>query len=229
MTSAVIYSRFSPRRDAEEAASCLVQESLCRELLAAKGWTERSAHRDEAVSGNTELDERAGLMAAISALHRGDVLVVYRRDRLARDAFLAEALRRKVAARGARIEAVTGEAVSGEDDSPEARFVRGVLDLVAQLERELIGARTKGAMLAQQRDGRRMSKHPPYGKRPSADPTRWEDHPEEQHAIAMARLLAAEGLTPWQIAKRLSKEVPHLARGKGFTPKTISKILRRAS
>lgn len=229
MTHAVIYSRFSPRRDAEEAMSCLTQESLCRELLHTKGWEERGVFRDEAVSGNTELDDREGLMAAISALHRGDVLVVYRRDRLARDAWLAEALRRKVAARGARIEACEGEAVSAEDESPEARFVRGVLDLVAQLERELIGARTKQAMLSQQRNGRRMSRHPPYGKRADpVDPTRWIDHPSEQAAIARAKQLAKEGLTPYKIAQKLTEEVPMLARGKkGWSPRTVEKIVSR--
>lgn len=210
--------------------SCLTQESLCRELLHAKGWEERAAFRDEAVSGNTELEDRDGLMAAISELRRGDVLVVYRRDRLARDAFLAEALRRKVAAKGARIEACSGEAVAGEDESPEARFVRGVLDLVAQLERELIGARTKSAMLSQQRAGRRMSKHPPYGKQADpTDPTRWIDHPGEQAAIERARQLAAEGLTPWKIARRLTEELPMRSRGKkGWSPRTVEKILARA-
>lgn len=228
MTHAVIYTRFSPRRNAEEAVSCETQEALCRELLTAKGWTERSAHRDEAVSGDTELDERQGLMAAIEALQKGDVLLVYRRDRLARDAFLAEFLRRKVGSKGARIEACQGEAVASGDESPEARFVRGVLDLVAQLERELISARTKASMLAQQRAGRRVSKQPPYGKQPDPDdPKRWIDNPGELAAISRAKALKVQGLSPYQIARALDLELPLLARSKRWSPRTVEKILAR--
>ena len=230
MTHAVIYSRFSPRRDAEEAMSCLTQESLCRETIAAKGWTEKSAHRDEAVSGGTEVEQREGLMAAVEDLKKGDVLLVYHRDRLARDAFLAEVIRRMVAAKGARIEACTGEAVRGDDESPEARFVRGVLDLVAQLYREMGAARTKASMLSQQRSGRRMSKHPPYGKRACLeDPERWEDDPREQVAVRRARALAAEGLTAWGIAKKLTEELPgHARNGAKWKADTVKRIVARA-
>lgn len=229
MTHAVIYTRFSPRRDAEEAMSCETQEAQCREVLAKKGWEERSAHRDEAVSGATELEEREGLMAALAELRKGDVLLVYHRDRLAREAFLAETLRRMVQAKGARIEAVTGDPVAGDDESPEGRFVRGILDLVAQFYRELGAARTRAAMLSQQRSGRRVSKHPPYGFMADPnDPERWIESPGEQRVVQRVKELATAGLTPWKIAKKLTEELPMLSRsGKAWSPRTVEKILAR--
>lgn len=228
MTHVVIYTRFSPRRDAEEAVSCETQLAQCRELIVKNGWVERFAAKDEAVSGSTDLEHRDGLMAAIAELRRGDVFLVYHPDRIARDALLSELARRMVAGKGARIEAVTGNAVRGDDDSPEAKFIRGVLDLVWQLIREQIAAKTKSAMLSQQRSGRRMSRIPPYGKQPDpADPTRWIDHPAEQRAVVRAKQLRGEGLGSRAIATRLSKEMPELARGKAWSPRTVMKIVGR--
>ena len=222
---AVIYTRFSPRRDAETAISCDTQEAQCRALLKSRGWGERSAHRDEAVSGAAELTDRGGLMAAIAGLERGDVLAVYHRDRLARDVFLAESVRRLVAGRGARIEAVQGDAVDGEDDSPEARLVRTILDAMAQFNREAGAARTSAAMQQQQRDGKRVSRHPPFGKRlDPEDPSRLVDNPDELEAIERVCALAAEGLAYYAITQRMTRE-GWTCRGHKWSYFTVRKIL----
>ncbi len=44
---------------------------------------------DESVSGGAPIDKRPGLLAALEAVREDSVLVVAKRDRLARDAFLA--------------------------------------------------------------------------------------------------------------------------------------------
>lgn len=43
-----------------------------------------AVHHDHGVSGGAELDKRPGLLAALDELERGDVLLVAKRDRLAR-------------------------------------------------------------------------------------------------------------------------------------------------
>lgn len=226
MNCAVVYTRFSPRRNAEESESCETQEAECREHAGRLGIQVRSVHRDEGLSGDDP--DRPGLAAAVGALRRGDVLLVTRRDRLARDPFLAELIRRQAAAAGARIMAVAGDPVSGDDESPEAIFVRRILDAVAELERRLIGARTKAALRTRQRQGQRVSRHAPYGYAiDPRDPTRLVPEPCEEAAVARIRALAAEGLTPSQIARRMTLEAPEVARGAAWSVRTVAKILAR--
>ncbi len=224
MTHAVVYTRYSPRRNAHESESCETQEAQCREHAEAKGWPVRSAHRDEGKSGK-DLD-RPGLAAALADLKRGDVLLVYRRCRLARSMLVAELTQRQVKAAGARIAAVSGDI--SDDDGPEATFARQVMDAVAELERKLIGLRTRAALLAQQKAGKRVGRFAPYGF--SVDPrnrTRIVVNEKERQAVIRIKQLAGEGLTPYQVTKAMREELPELARGKEWGTKTVKKILAR--
>lgn len=225
MNTCVVYTRFSPRPDAAESESCDTQEAQLLEHARGRNWRVRSMHRDENRSGKDL--ERPGLAEALASLRRGDVLLVVRRDRLSRDPFLSEVLRRKVAAKGARIYALSGDPVASEDESPEAKFVRGVLDLVAQLERELIGARTRSSMRTQQRQGKRIGRYAPYGWAiDPADPTRLVRCPEERENVARVLRLHAAGRTPHQIAAELEeRKVP--ARGAAWHHQTVRKIIAR--
>ncbi len=227
MTQAcVVYSRFSPRRNAEESVSCDTQDEQCRELATARGWAVRSFHRDEGVSGKDEVD-RPGLDAAITALHKGDVLLVYNRDRLARSVLLAELIMRQVKASGARIVAVDGDVA--EDDSPETVFVRQVMNAVAELERKRISARTSRSMRTQQRQGKRMGRYPPYGWRfDPEEPGQLLPDEREQEGVALVKEAAkADGMTPWKVARHMTKKFPELARGKKWKAATVEKILER--
>lgn len=171
--------------------------------------------------------DRPGLEAAIGALHRGDVLLVYRRDRLARSVLLAELIARQVTAAKARIVAVEGD-VAGETDSPEAVFVRQIMSAVAELERKMIGARTSRAMRVHQRNGRSMSRFPPYGFRfDPAEPGMLLPDVREQLGVSLIQKFASEGLTPWQTARQLTLKHPDLARGKAWTSTTVAKVLAR--
>ncbi|MCA8921992.1 MAG: recombinase family protein [Planctomycetes bacterium] len=222
---AVVYTRFSPRRNASDSVSCEVQEDLCMDLANLRGWPVHSMHRDEGVSGKTM--DRPGLEAALAELGPDDVLLVYRRDRLARDLLLAELIRRQVAAAGARIVAVEGD-VDGDADDPHLVFVRQVMDAVAELERKMIAARTKASMRAQQRAGKRVGRYAPYGYRIDPDdPTRLLSNPDEQAAAARARELMAQGLSAYAVAKQLDQEYPDACRGKRWGKKTVAKIAER--
>lgn len=225
MTNVVIYTRFSPRRNADESESCETQAQLCREHAEERGWTVRAVYADEGVSGKEV--HREGLEAALADLKRGDVLLVYRADRLARDLFLSELIRRRVDAVGAMIRAVEGELDLG--DTPEAVFIRQVFAAVYELARKQNAARTKAAMLSQQRSGKRVGRFAPYGWQIDPDDrTRLIQQPSELPAISRALELEAEGLSAYQIAKQLDQELPDLARGKkGWSTRTVKKILAR--
>lgn len=115
------------------------------------------------LSGSVEQEGRPGLLAAIEAVreHRAGLILMLRRDRLARDSYIAAVIERTVQTAGARIVTIDGVA-SG--DGPEDHFMRRLLDIFAEYERALISARTKAAAQAKRARGEPAG-HPPYGWR----------------------------------------------------------------
>jgi len=229
--NAIIYTRFSPRRNSDTSESCETQEAMCRECAAVQGWAVGAVYADKGMSGSCS--DRPGLSAALAALRRGDVLLVYKRDRLARDVLIAELTRRQVKAAGATIAAVSGD-IAGDDSDPTVMFVRQIMDAVAELERKQIAARTSDTMLQYQRDGRRIGRYAPYGYRidpeTAADPdvpTMLLPIPAEQKALDMVRIFVAGGMGIVQICTALNKAMPTSARTGEWSYNTVKRILIR--
>jgi len=84
----VLYARFSPRRNADESESIEAQFDFCRKWCEENNVEIVGEFADRALSGGDE--ERPELWAAIEALERSYVLVVYRLDRLARSVYLSD-------------------------------------------------------------------------------------------------------------------------------------------
>ena len=222
-TRAVIYTRFSPRRNADESESIETQLDLRRAYCRRKGYLIAGEFEDRALSGADE--DRPGLWSAIDALRSGVILVAYKLDRLARDVYLSELIQRETAKRGAIIETVEG-GVNG--DSPENRMVRQVLQAFAEYERKVIAIRTRVAMLRHQATGRRMSAKLPYGwTEDPDDPARMVRDADEQAIIRRIVQLDAEGLGLREIARELDDDGT-LCRGGQWHHSTIKTILDRA-
>ena len=138
---AIIYARFSPRRNAEQCESIETQLDLCRDYCRKQGHEIIVEYDDRALSGSEE--DRPGLWNAIEALKRDYVLVVYRLDRLARSMYLSYLIEQAVKKRGAKIVSICGEGTW--QDNPEDELVRRILQALAEYERKVIAARTKAA------------------------------------------------------------------------------------
>ncbi len=219
----IIYTRFSPRRNAGESESCETQEALCREFAEKKGWNVRDVIHDPDASGADEY--REPLWRAIDGLGRGDTLLVYKRDRLARNVYLAEQINRAVKGRGATIAAVSGDV---EGDSAEVEMIRQVLASIAEYERKMIAQRTRHAMRQHQRSGRRMGRFAPYGwSIDPDDPARIVPDAQEQVAIEWIRKLSASGLCPHAVMRRMDEIMPEAARQGKWNAKTITRIIDR--
>jgi DNA invertase Pin-like site-specific DNA recombinase len=222
-TRAIIYTRYSPRRNSEECESCEVQLAYCEQHAHKKGYTIEKTFEDRAVSGKDE--DRPGMWAAIEHLERGDVLLVMKHDRLARNVYLSELVRRAVETVGARIEAVQGDV---EGDGPEHVMIRQVLASIAEYERKITALRTKYAMLHHQKNGRRMGRYAPYGFAVDPDdPKRLTPVGAEQVALERIVELHGQGKNTCEIARVMNSEMPELARGEQWVPKTIRKIVGR--
>lgn len=183
-------------------------------------WTE-----DLGVSGGASLDRRPGLLAAIDAakVHRAGLLVVAKRDRLARDPIVAAMTEAAAARVGARVVSAAGE---GEGDDPAAILMRRMVDAFAEYERHLIKARTKAALGVKRARGERVGSVPigfraAEGKHLEADPT-------EAAAVARVRELRASGASVRAIAATLNAEGLR-ARGACWHPTTVARLLARAA
>ena len=222
---AIVYTRFSPRRKADESESCEVQEAYCEQYCITKGHEITHVFHDPDVSGSDEYREK--LWQAINALSKGSVLVVYKRDRLARNVFLSEQIIRAVEKKGGSIEAVSGD-VTG--NTPEALMIRQVLASIAEYERRIIGIRTSHAMRFHQSNGRRMGSACPYGWKPDPeDKARMIVATEEVEIIAELKHLQClgDGMGYSALTRYLNKNKPECSRTGTWNAKTVRKILLR--
>jgi len=220
---AVLYTRFSPRPNADDSDSCEKQDEICREYCEKKGYEVVGYFEDKKLSGDEA--DRPGLWEALGALKRGYVLVVRWRNRLARDVYLSEVIRRRVKKAGARIEAVEGDT---NGDSPQDVLVRQIFAAMSEYEKKLIGIRTKYAMLKHQANGRIMGGVLPYGYKKDPDRTGYMiPCPAEQEVIGEIRQLAVDGYGVRQIAATLDIMGYIPRRGKIWNHRLISNILKR--
>lgn len=176
------------------------QAAAIRRYCDAHGLALAETHTDHGVSGAAPLDARPGLMDAIGALQRGDVLIVQKRDRLARDTLAAAMIERMVTRAGATIIAADG---AGNGDGPEALLLRRMLDAFAEFERATIAARTSAALRAKRARGERAGGIP-WGFSADAD-GRLHPNPEEQEVTAAIQELHRSGLSQRKIVAALAE------------------------
>ena len=194
---------------------------------------------DDGVSGSTGLDKRPGLLEAIGVLEAGDILLVAKRDRIARDPIVSAMIESAVIRIGARVVSAAGEGTDGDD--PASILFRRIIDAFAEYERLVIKARTRSALQALRVRGRRSGTLP-YGKsviddgqpsktsarRGSPLPSKLVVSEAEQEMIALIGYLhSAEGLSPRRIARELDERGYPTRRGKGWNHTTVRKILAR--
>jgi len=180
-------------------------------------------HSDVGVSGGAELDRRPALVEAVQSLeqHRAGLLVVAKRDRLARDVTVAATIERLVESKGARVVAADGTNAEG----PEGMLMRGMIDLFAQHERALIRSRTKAALAVKRSRGERVGEIP-FGYRVEGDALREDE--VEQAAITRLRELRSNGFTVRAIAQVMTDEaIP--ARGNRWHATTVARLLERSA
>lgn len=182
-------------------------------------------YTDHGVSGGAELDKRPALMEAIDALaeNKVGILLVAKRDRLARDTMYAAMIERLAERNGAKIQSADGV---GNGDSPESILMKNIIDCFAQYERAIIKARTKAALSVKKSKRERVGQVP-YGWKLSDDGIHLTPHPAEQEILKIARSLREEGLTYQAIGEALAKRGLFPRDGKLFWyPQTVSNLLK---
>ena len=210
---AVAYLRCSTDKQADSGLGLEAQRASVQTAAGRLGLPLVAVYVDAGVSGSLAIDDRPVLMDAVSALKRGDTLLVAKRDRLGRDVVEVAMIERLIAKRGARIVSAAGEGT--ESDDPAGMLMRRLIDSFAEYERLIIAARTRAALAAKRRRGERVSGALPYGYSLDMDGRRLVPLVAEQAVVEAARGLRADGHSYQAIAEALN--------GRGLTTRAGSR------
>lgn len=158
-------------------------DNQVREIEAAGFKVEPKRVTAETVSGSVAAAERKGFSKLLDKLEDGDVLVVTKLDRLGRNAMDVRATVEALAGMGVRVHCL---ALGGVDlTSAAGKMTMGVLNAVAEFERDLLIERTQAGLSRAKAEGKTLG-------RPAAL------SPEDQQTIRQRR---GEGVSLGILAK----------------------------
>jgi len=203
MKRALIYTRTST---SAQQIGHEAQEAECRRWAESHGAQVVAVFSDTC-SGATSATDRPGLMSALAAIRKGDLLLAFKRDRVGRDLATNLAISGLVAKAGAQL--VTTD--TGEREGPEAQLLTHLLDAIATYERAIIRLRTQASV-----DVRRKQNKPigpaPTGQR-IVEGALVTD-PEEQAKIQSVQEWRAQGLSYRAILRLCAEQGITSRRGK---------------
>ena len=202
-----------------------MQQAYCEQHAFERGYRVISVESDKNRSG-ADIN-RPALWRAIKILPKGGVLLAYRRDRLARNVYIAEVINRSLEKSGCRSEVADGDV---QGDGPEAELLRTMVNAMAQYERKIIGIRTSDSMLHKQSQGKRMGRYAPYGF--SIDPEDSKQiipNVDEQNVIQEILQKSESGDSARGITKWLNEDRRKQCRGREWQLNTVLKIIKRNS
>jgi len=121
---------------------------LQRDALVAAGVDERHLHQDRASGAK---DDRPGLKACLADLRHGDILIVWKLDRLGRSLSHLLTIITDLKNRGVAFRSITEQM---DTTTPHGEFLFNVFGSLAQFERALIRERVNAGLAAAKRRGR---------------------------------------------------------------------------
>lgn len=131
-------------------------ENQVREIAAAGFAVEPHRVISETVSGSEAIARRKGFSRLLDRMEAGDVLVVTRLDRLGRDAIDVSATVARLEEAGIRVHCL---ALGGVDlTSSAGKMTMGVINAVAQFERDLLIERTQSGLARARAQGKRLGR-----------------------------------------------------------------------
>ena len=208
----IAYVRVSTEEQRRSGAGLSAQRKAIQRVCAERDWQLVSLETDEGVSAKSTKN-RPALARALSALEAGDAcgLIVAKLDRLSRSVRdFCEILDRSQRQRWALVCLDLGLDTS----TPTGKFTAQIIAAVAELERELIGQRTREGLEVKRAAGVRL------GRPPTIAPD----------LAKRLRRMRAVGMTLEGICETLNREgVPTPRGGAEWRPSSIVRALREAT
>lgn len=203
------YVRVSTTDQVDSGAGLAAQRAVLEAEAQRRGWTLTRIYEDAGASGKS-LAGRPALQEALSAIESGAAagLIVAKLDRLSRSVVDAAGLLERAQRQDWSLVACD---LGVDTSTPAGEAMASVMATFAQLERRMIGARTKDALAAKRAEGVRLG-------RPSSLP---EDVVERIVADRIDR-----GLGWSAIGRALdADEVPTAQGGARWYPATVRKVV----
>lgn len=220
MRKYVCYYRVSTREQGRSGLGLEAQKSTASQWVSGRGG-EIIAEHVEVESGKRKRKRRPILDQAIAeAQSTGATLLVAKVDRLSRDVEFLFNLR------NSKIDFCAC-------DLPDfSTLSLGIFATIAQHEREIISRRTRDALAARRARGLSLGKPENWREevRLAGLAARQEiarSNVNNRRAIAVARLMARDGLTLQRIADYLNENGYQTSSGKQFFPMSVSRLLKR--
>lgn len=219
----IIYTRVSTDDQATSGLGLEAQLRACRRVAERFPEATETLHFEDAgLSGALPIDKRPGLTAALTALGRGDVLIVAKRDRIARDQLITLTVEQLVRRSKARLISAAGEGTESTDEMQRI-VLSSMSDMFAQLERMMISRRTRDAMRAKQERGEHTG-IPPYGFRKEGKLL--VPDPDEQQVLKKILSLRKKDYSTREITERLNKDAIPNRSGKWHQTQ-VQRIIKR--
>ena len=211
----------------DQALGPVAQRSALQAWATRQGVALVAIFEDQGVSGAAPIADRPGLLAALDALrvHGAGLLVAAKRDRIARDVVIAAMVERGAIAAGAVVRTAEG---SSDLAGPEGTMMRGIVDVFAAYERELIKARTRSALGVKKARGERVGEVP-YGFRVAVGGVNLEKDPAEQGVLDQVRELRAAGLSQRGIVRELAARGVVSRASRPFAQTQIARMTAKAA
>ena len=221
---AIGYARVSTTGQAEEGVSLADQQNRIAAYCQAHGYRLLRVEVDAGLSGG-RADNRPALQRALTGVCKGrGVLVVCKLDRLARSTRDAIDLAERIDKCGADLASI-GESI--DTASAAGRFVFRLMASLGEMEREVVGERTRAAMAHKRAEGQRISRHLPYGYRLADDGVQLVEDADQQQALRRMREPRAEGLGYLRVAQTLTAEGFQPSRASAWSAAACHRILNR--
>lgn len=207
---ALIYARVSTAEQEDSGLSLESQADHCRAAIGQREWTV-TGEFSETVSTGKKISKRPKLAAALDALdaHEHDALVVRRLDRLCRSTLEFQLILERAQKHGWELLMLEPQV---DTTTPFGRAMASMAATFAQLERELIGQRTREAMRVLRDRGL------PVGGAPALT---------DQATLSLVASLKADGLSQHAIARELNDRGVATLKGGAWHQSTVRSILGR--
>lgn len=206
---AIIYARVSTREQVLYGSGIKHQIQACEAMATSLGFKCLWIFTDLGISGTKSITNRPGLKKALNQLDPNDILLVFKRDRIARDHAVARQVESIVKSVGARLLSVMEEECNLDNEL--GIHNRLFMDLKAEYELEHCTRRTLTSLYAKKMQGQRIGTVS-YGFELDSDKTTLILQESEQTMIKLVQQLRASGHSLRSIVKELN--------AKGYTGRT---------
>jgi site-specific DNA recombinase len=214
------YGRVSTVKQVVDGVSLEAQRIEITSFAIASGYDLLDVLCDDGISGSKDEEERPALAELLAAVRAGEVsvVIVCKRDRLARDQALAGHIETIIRRAGAELIAI--------DEAGLNPITKAVLTMVAEVERLLAAQRTRFAMRALKLKGKTFGTVP-FGYRRNADGG-LDPQPGEIEIVYEIAGMRANGAKLADIASHLTSANVPTRRGGKWSAEQVRSILQRA-